>query len=63
MDIQGGRDAVKKMKEAGNDQGKVVEVPHAGVRISLAEFDMGASNDHPCSTIFISTIPSAPMPC
>jgi hypothetical protein len=33
MDIQGGRDAVKRMKEAGNDQGKVVEVPHAGVSI------------------------------
>jgi hypothetical protein len=31
MDIQGGRDAVKKMKEAGNNQGKVVEIPYAGV--------------------------------
>lgn len=31
MDIKGGHEAVKKMKEAVNDQGKVVEIPHAGV--------------------------------
>ena len=31
MDIKGGHEAVKKMKEAGNNQGKVVEIPHAGV--------------------------------
>ncbi|KAJ9097703.1 hypothetical protein QFC21_004741 [Naganishia friedmannii] len=35
MDIQGGRDAVKKMKEAGNDQGKVVEIPYAGHHLYL----------------------------
>jgi pimeloyl-ACP methyl ester carboxylesterase len=35
MDIQGGRDAVKKMKEAGNNQGRVVEIPHAGHHLYL----------------------------
>ncbi|GHJ88703.1 hypothetical protein NliqN6_5105 [Naganishia liquefaciens] len=35
MDIQGGHDAVKKMKEAGNNQGKVVEIPHAGHHLYL----------------------------
>lgn len=35
MDIQGGRDAVKKMREAGNTQGKVIEIPHAGHHLYL----------------------------